>query len=1352
MSEWNLSVRLTGQGSDLARTLRNTGRDARSASRDVNALRREIDNLRGAARTDIRIRTRLDAGNLRQDVRAALGTAGGQGLDVSLRLGNATQLRRDVTDAVRWAAWGHRISIPIGLADPMQLRRDVSAAVRLASTNQTIRIRAVPDTTALRGLGGNATGGSGSGGGFGMAGFLPFATAAIPLAGGLTASLAPLAGVFAAAAGGATVFGAALAGQIGPMSEAADAEKAYLEAVQEHGRASAEAAQAQLVYQRKLSALPPETQKAVVALSGLKTEFRGWSDDMSSFTMGPVTKGFTILQELLPSLSPEVRSFSGEMDRLMDVAGGAVNTSGFDALSTKVADLTDQKLDSFTDEVIHLLRVVSEGNADAGVIGQILTYMRQNGPAARDAMESLSNAVSTLLEGASDAGPVMLTLVSAVADLVGALPPEVVGILLQVAAGLKLVQLAAAGSGAAAVAVTRLSGSIQLLGARSAAAGGGVAGVRAAIAGLSTGAKVGLAVGAIGALVLALHELSDNKPAVEVDELSTSLNTLLSTGKRTGVLSTNLDEMASSIAMVSKGASDNKLAQWTSDFGAWTGLATGPGISTARDNVDAWDKSMANLVKAGNPKQAAAQFELLKKSWVAGGGDLDRLKKFTTDYDNALADVKFEQQMAAESMGIFGQAAQETSAKLAAQKESADGLRQSIIALNDANRSAYDAQIGFEASLDSLTESFKENGATLDISTEAGRANGQAMSTAAKAQDEMIASGIAAGESFATMSARSGELRASMMRLAVDAFDGNRQKATAYVNTLLGTPKEVTTLIKAEKEQAMAGLREVQAELERTPNAKTITMSAPTAAARAQLELLGFEVRDIPGTKNVTITIPTGTPIGAVSAIQSAINNMSGRSLGIGVYTTEYYKKVEQGPSIPGITKNARGGVWDYFADGGMRGSARLSTRREEHVGQIAPAGSWRVWGEPETGGESYIPLSPTKRPRSRRIAEETVRRLGGDPAGIAWRADGGMDFSYSSTGASASKYTLSGLISASNDKKGNFSLAIFTKKLSASNEALANWRNNLAIVANRAGQDVADALAEMGDEGIALTKKMATGSSKYVKSMAKELQNLSNAAKASLGEYTSQLKDAVKDQTAFQANLATLAARGYGDLAGQLAGKGDEDAEALAAAAVKDSKKASSANSAVKAANKALSTEQISQLVSIIASITTSKTGIHDVAARTGLGEDDIITVGNKAKTQIRTSLGPRSARFLADLAKANSHLAYANGGIRAGMYATQGGIVRFAEPSTGGEAYIPLGTGKRRNAMPVLADVASRFGVGLTDASAGRPVVIHRSGDTMNVNVTAVRTGASASDIGAQVGRSMRRARRGGMTSHGA
>ena len=60
----------------------------------------------------------------------------------------------------------------------------------------------------------------------------------------------------------------------------------------------------------------------------------------------------------------------------------------------------------------------------------------------------------------------------------------------------------------------------------------------------------------------------------------------------------------------------------------------------------------------------------------------------------------------------------------------------------------------------------------------------------------------------------------------------------------------------------------------------------------------------------------------------------------------------------------------------------------ERHDPQIAKAGAYRVWAEPETEGEAYIPFARSKRGRSRMIAAQAVQRLGG---AVQWFANGGI-------------------------------------------------------------------------------------------------------------------------------------------------------------------------------------------------------------------------------------------------------------------------------------------------------------------------------------------------------------------------
>jgi TP901 family phage tail tape measure protein len=89
------------------------------------------------------------------------------------------------------------------------------------------------------------------------------------------------------------------------------------------------------------------------------------------------------------------------------------------------------------------------------------------------------------------------------------------------------------------------------------------------------------------------------------------------------------------------------------------------------------------------------------------------------------------------------------------------------------------------------------------------------------------------------------------------------------------------------------------------------------------------------------------------------------------------------GVLLPAV-KQADGGVVQYFANGGTS---------ERHVAQIERAGAMRVWAEPETGGEAYIPMAPAKRGRSTAILEDVAGQFGYQlvPYGVQSFANGSM-------------------------------------------------------------------------------------------------------------------------------------------------------------------------------------------------------------------------------------------------------------------------------------------------------------------------------------------------------------------------
>ena len=1181
---------------------------------------------------------------------------------------------------------------------------------------------------------------------------IPIAAATVPIAAGLTA-----AGV------GAGLFGVAIAGQIKSLTEAVEAETKYREAVEEHGARSQEAAEAQLAYSRQMAKMPPATRETAAAVSVLKDQYTEWSDSLADDTMPVATKSMAVLGGMFKQATPFVKGTSREMDRFVTILAGGMQTEGFDRFMDDFAEFSTESLAKANTGLVKLTQ-----SADTGKIGgnvrEFMAYAKENGPLVGDTLGNLVQVLTRMLVSASDVGIGVLTVVNAFAQLANAVPTELISVLLQIAIAIKAVKLAAAGLAAVQMSSLAASTALFVRSARFGGVGAAIAGVTQRLTALQ---KAGIVLATLALIMMGISKLADKARGAppDVDKLTTSLKNLASTGKFSGELKKTFGDMEGFVDKVELLNKKTKELEETRKGGG-TGLGRVPllddvsdwisdrlldmkdgqdGINALKDDFKSFDEAMAGMAGSGYGKQAAQDFALLETALRKSGKSTKEINDLFPKYKDAVAAAAAEQKLAAQAMGIFGAQAQATSTKLDAQKASADGLRQAIIALNETNRAAYDSQIQFEQAIDDLSASFKENGATLDLNSEAGRKNGTAMSQAAKAHDDMVTAGVAAGDSLGSMTSKSDTLRTSMMKLATDAFGGNKKKATEYVNTLLGVPGEIKTLVELERAEAVKGLQDVQAQILKTPGAKSITVSTLNAAAIRALEAVGLKTRTLPDGRTEVYTA-NGRALGPIGAVLQALNNLNGQTAyTYTVHTTTYVIKGKPG-GPPGGTYH--GSTAGRSEDGNLYGPAKVRSYAdggtEQHVAQIAQP-TFRMWAEPETGGESYIPLAPSKRPRSRAIAEETVRRLGGDPAAIQWYADGGgIDYTHTAP----SLYNLSSIAGDSKNKSGKFDPTLFGRKLGSSTRVARAWRKDLATVAARAGQDVADALEAMGTEGIELTRKMATGSSKYTRQMAASLKALAETSKATLGDYTGQLNKTIKDQTAFQNNLVKLAASGNTDLAKALAAQGDQAAADLAAAAVKDPKRARHANTAARQAADALSPEQVRQLVAIIAAVKTSNTGLHDVADVTGLGEDDIIATATKATGQIKSSLGSRAAKFLADLARAQKGLSYANGGIRPGIYSTQAGAVTFAEPETGGEAFIPLGAGKRRVASTVLHDVARRFGVGLTDISSSRQVVVIKEGDT-NVTVTAVRTGASASDIGSQVGRGVRRAQRGGVNA---
>ncbi|WP_033819782.1 phage tail tape measure protein [Kitasatospora sp. MBT63] len=153
-------------------------------------------------------------------------------------------------------------------------------------------------------------------------------------------------------------------------------------------------------------------------------------------------------------------------------------------------------------------------------------------------------------------------------------------------------------------------------------------------------------------------------------------------------------------------------------------------------------------------------------------------------------------------------------------------------------------------------------------------------------------------------------------------------------------------------------------------------LSGDMGKVQAALDSIGASVRAIPGSKTINVNVNKPDDIN------------------IPVHFSYDGYNSDGSPHIAGMGHWADGGLVSFYANGALR-----PPRDEQHIAQIAPAGSWRVWAEPETGGEAYVPLAASKRTRSKAILDEVAHRFGGqviygpDKGRLAARsfADGGV-------------------------------------------------------------------------------------------------------------------------------------------------------------------------------------------------------------------------------------------------------------------------------------------------------------------------------------------------------------------------
>jgi len=202
-------------------------------------------------------------------------------------------------------------------------------------------------------------------------------------------------------------------------------------------------------------------------------------------------------------------------------------------------------------------------------------------------------------------------------------------------------------------------------------------------------------------------------------------------------------------------------------------------------NIDA---ALTQAVQSGNADQAAQQFRELNETAIEGGAGVDQLARHLPNYVEAVA-------AAGATSGSTVTQVKDLARGLGTQAELTDSATEATAELNKEMKTYADAllelrgdQRSFEAAVDDAASSVKENGATLDITTEKGRNNAAALDEIASAGlklAEQTPKGVDAQKHFADTIATT---RARLID-AADKMGLTRGQARKLAESILGVPR-----------------------------------------------------------------------------------------------------------------------------------------------------------------------------------------------------------------------------------------------------------------------------------------------------------------------------------------------------------------------------------------------------------------------------------------------------------------------------------------------------------------------------------------------------------------------------------
>lgn len=327
-------------------------------------------------------------------------------------------------------------------------------------------------------------------------------------------------------------------------------------------------------------------------------------------------------------------------------------------------------------------------------------------------------------------------------------------------------------------------------------------------------------------------------------------------------------------------------------------------------------------------------------------------------------------------------------------------LKDALDTLIGVHVSAAQAEDSFAGALDGLNGKL---GAGIDLADAYNAKNREAREAVLSAVDAAMKHATSVYEETGSIQQASSVLEGHRARL-VDTMvqtGMTREQAEAYIATLHLTPTDIMTLVQADTARAQAAVGGVQGQMNDVRNGANARITADTSQGDAALANFNRQL--------------------------DAINNR--RVMAI----------VQAAPPQMPL---AAGGIIAPYAEGGIRRYA-YGSGHEDHVAQIAPGGAMRLWAEPETGGEAYIPLAASKRDRSSSILADVAGMFGYQliPVGRSYQPGAVSAPVMAAVGGSSVNVTNTVVVNADVNADGQ---AVAKAAVSAVVPVLRDWTRNL--------------------------------------------------------------------------------------------------------------------------------------------------------------------------------------------------------------------------------------------------------------------------------------------------------------------